>query len=275
MVVKGETEVKTTFRGTKGQDSAKSRSFTSTAVALKALGRSELPIVIDDFHYLPRDLQRSVVRGLKRPIFDGHQVILIAVPHRSYDAIRVEREMTGRVHSVPIPAWEIPELLQIAREVFPLLNIDASQGVCVALAKETYGSPHLMQEFCRILAQTHNVSETPHSTVTIATIKPELFRSAANSIVREIFHRIAKGSDRPRTRRWLLKSAQNVDIYDLTLCGLSHLSPGFKSVSYPQLRHSLRELVTETLPRKQQLVGVLEQMSSIAAGDEASVPVLD
>ncbi len=103
------------------------------------------------------------------------------MPHRSYDAIRVEREMTGRVHSVPIPAWEIPELLQIAREGFPLLNIDASQGVCVALAKETYGSPHLMQEFCRILAQTHNVSETPHSTVTIATIKPELFRSAANS----------------------------------------------------------------------------------------------
>jgi hypothetical protein len=39
--------------------------------ALQGLTRERVPLVVDDFHDLPRDLQGSIVRALKQPIFDG------------------------------------------------------------------------------------------------------------------------------------------------------------------------------------------------------------
>ena len=53
--------------------------------------------MIDDFHYLSRDVQLAVVRALKELIVAGLRVIALAVPHRGFDVPRVENEMTGRV----------------------------------------------------------------------------------------------------------------------------------------------------------------------------------
>jgi hypothetical protein len=60
-------------------------------------------LIIDDFHYLPRDLQGSIVRALKPLVFVGSSIIIIAIPHRRYDALKVEKEMTGWIHPVDIP----------------------------------------------------------------------------------------------------------------------------------------------------------------------------
>ena len=72
------------------------------ARALQGLRGTQRALIIDDFHYLDRKIQGSVVRALKSLVYAGHPVILIAIPHRRYDAVRVEKEMTGRVHDVPI-----------------------------------------------------------------------------------------------------------------------------------------------------------------------------
>jgi len=66
-------------------------------------------VVIDDFHYMPQHVQLGIVRGLKDLVFQGLGVVLAAVPHRAYDAVRVEKEMTGRVVQLPIDFWSEEE----------------------------------------------------------------------------------------------------------------------------------------------------------------------
>lgn len=71
------------------------RERTAVYAARETLRSSGKVLVIDDFHYIPQDVQLSIVRGLKDLVFDGVGVILLAVPHRAYDVVRVEKEMTG------------------------------------------------------------------------------------------------------------------------------------------------------------------------------------
>ena len=94
--------------------------------ALRALGRHLKPLVIDDFHFLPRDFQREVVRALKGLIFDGLPVVVIAIPHKQYDAVRVEKEMAGRFHLIKVPEWTIEELEFIPHRGFDILGFQAT-----------------------------------------------------------------------------------------------------------------------------------------------------
>ncbi len=125
----------------------RSRVSTSRVAALRQLQQSKRPLIIDDFHYLTPELQGTIVRALKALIFDGHPTILLAIPHRRYDADRVEREMTSRVRQVVIPPWSRDELRKIPNAGLPLLNATADDGVIELFVAEALGSPHLVQEF--------------------------------------------------------------------------------------------------------------------------------
>ena len=119
---KGGVEVGGEIGGSRGSSSNSEQTLSSRVVALKGLRDSGAPLVIDDFHYLPRDLQGSLVRALKPLVFDGLPIVIIAIPHRRYDALKVEKEMTGRIHPVDIPTWTDPELEFIPRQGFGLLD---------------------------------------------------------------------------------------------------------------------------------------------------------
>jgi hypothetical protein len=49
----------------------------------EALEKLRPVLVIDDFHYIPSDVQLGIVRGLKDLVFQGVGVVLVAVPHRA------------------------------------------------------------------------------------------------------------------------------------------------------------------------------------------------
>lgn len=108
LIAKGEAKVSGKLGRAKGRTKSASRQVNSRVTALAGLRKASLPLVIDDFHYIPRNLQGSLVRALKSPVFDGLPVILIAIPHRRYDALKVEKEMTGRLHPVEIPRQFTP-----------------------------------------------------------------------------------------------------------------------------------------------------------------------
>src|SRR5712691_6250639 len=165
-IAKGDASTSTKIQKTTKKEVSRSRTLTVRSAALSWLKECSLPLVIDDFHFLPRPLQSSFVRGTKRLIFEGHPIILIAIPHRRFDVVKVEREMTGRIFHIRVPSWETSELLEIANGGFPLLNIFAASDACSRLASEANGSPHLMQEFCFALAHERDIFETQSSRVT-------------------------------------------------------------------------------------------------------------
>lgn len=261
---------------TRSQSEIKSRRLPPKSAALNLLRENETPLVIDDFHYLSRADQGLIIRALKPLVAEGLPVILIAIPHRRYDAVRVEREMTGRLESIPIPKWEPKELQHIPDNGFALLNINVPKAIIDEMIAESYASPHLMQEFCRRLAIVHGVSTTATEEVEISSITESLFREIADQTGRVVFEKLARGprqrSDRIQRK---LKRGGSADIYEVVLLALAKIGPGLDTVEYEQLRNAIRDVLSDNIPQAHEVTRVLEHMVEIAASDDASTPVID
>lgn len=93
LVAKASGELDFNLSEKLGNTVSSSRYLSSRVAALHGLRTCFTPLVIDDFHYLPNELQGNLVRALKPLIFDGLPVVIIAIPHRRYEAMKVEREI--------------------------------------------------------------------------------------------------------------------------------------------------------------------------------------
>ena len=246
------------------------------ARAIRMLRESGRPLIVDDFHYLERKYQGSIVRALKPLVFEGHPVVFIAIPHRRYDVVRVEKEMTGRVLSIPVPSWTQEELREIADAGFPKLDIQLDDEISNKLGSEAYGSPHLMQEFCREVANDRISANELKSDRSITFDGKKLFKKSAEATGKIIFDKLAKG---PRQRTDCLQrplvGGGTADIYRVILLALSHISPGLNVIDYEVLRSAIRSILTDNIPQVNEVTRVLEKMAEIAAKDESSVSVLD
>jgi hypothetical protein len=278
LIAKGSAELGGQLSKKRGSARSRTRSVSPRVAALRGLGRELVPLVIDDFHYLPRDLQGSVVRALKQPIFDGLPVAIIAIPHRRYDAVKVEKEMTGRISPVEIPAWSEAELRFIPDTGFRLLGISVPDSASRQLASEAIGSPHLMQDFCRTICSRGETGDRIDAARLRHIIEKltDVFHEVAETIGRPIFEKLARGP-RQRTDRIQreLRDGRSVDIYELVLHALAHLRPGLVSLEYEDLRAAIREVSASQIPQLHEVARVLKHMASIAASDQSSTPVID
>jgi len=258
---------------------AGSRSVRDTSNnARSALRGSAYVLVIDDFHYIDQAVQLGIVRGLKDLVFDGLGVILASVPHRAYDAVRVEKEMTGRVTHLQIDPWSRDELLTISDRGFEALGVfDEDSRLGGRLADESFGSPFLMQDFCRRLCRDQGVHETKSSRFRLAPPpdwKPFFERTAADAS-KTAFDLLARGPRQRRDRRArLLKDGRKVDIYGAILAAIANTGPRL-SIEYETLRSSLREVLASELPQRHEVTRVLDQMTQIAKEKIDGEPVVD
>lgn len=278
IIAKGEAELTGSTSRQRSTETTMSRAVSSRVTALAALRDSQLPIIIDDFHYLPKALQGGLVRALKPLIFDGLPVVIIAIPHRRYDAIKVEREMTGRMYPIDIPVWSEAELRFIPETGFQLLNQEVPHPIVARLTAEAIGSPHLIQDFCRTLSRMRSIVwQRDMASLQVTDLElGSVFREVADTIGRPIFEKLARGP-RQRTDRLPreLKDGRIVDIYQLVLLGLAHIRPGLVTLEYEQLRTAIREVSSTQIPQLQEVARVLKHMATIAATDQSSTPVID
>ena len=105
IVAKGEAEIGGKVAAGTKTTNQRSRNLSHKITAINGLKKFKPVLVIDDFHYIKRDVQKNIVRALKSPIFEGLNVICIAIPHRKFDPVMVEKEMTARIINVDIPQW--------------------------------------------------------------------------------------------------------------------------------------------------------------------------
>lgn len=274
IVAKGSAEVGAEIGKTRSTSRTKSRSVSPRVAALGGLKNAQIPVVVDDFHYLSKETQGAIVRALKQPIFDGLPVVIIAIPHRRYDAVRVEKEMTGRIMAIDVPSWSEGELAFIPATGFQLLDLRIPPELGKRLASEAIGSPHLTQDFCRTLCRIAGVGEGDGRIDQVDADR--VFREVAETIGRPIFEKLARGprqrSDRIQRQ---LKDGQEVDIYELVLHALAHLRPGLVSLEYEDLRAAIRDVSATQIPQLHEVTRVLKHMASIAANDQSSTPVID
>lgn len=246
--------------------------------AIKALHELNVAILIDDFHYINKDIQKTIIRAIKEPIFNGLRVIILAVPHRAVDSLRVESEMTGRVVQLPITQWEEVELKEVAVKGFQALNVNCDDYIMEKLAVESYGSPHLMQEFCLRLCKINNIIETI-SGEPFNLPEPnyvEFFSEIVSSISSKVaFERLAKG---PRQRadrvQRELQDGVTVDIYEATLHAIAETGPKTE-ISFVELMRALRKVLAHNIPQGHEITRVLTKMDEIAKEELDGEPVID
>ncbi len=177
---------------------------------------------------------------------------------------------------VPIELWGVDELKEIATNGFKALNVSCKDPVIRRLADESFGSPHLMQDFCGSLCRLNNVAET--ITIPIELKEPDswgsFFRQRASEASKTAFDRLAMGP-RQRTERMQRPKIDGgtLDIYKAVLLAIANTGPKL-SLSYEDLRASLRDVLKE-LPAAHEISRVLDKMTEIAKRDIEGELVVD
>jgi hypothetical protein len=277
VIAKASGQLTWDFDKIKEKATHNTRQLSSRVTALQGLKTSRTPLIIDDFHYLPNEIQGSVVRALKSLIFDGLPVVVIAIPHRRFDTVKVEREMTGRIFPITIPVWSENELRFIPDTGFLLLGYRLSSNIIQRLVSESIGSPHLMQDFCRnICFYTKIKPSTDVKTLLLSDDDLDtVFHNVAQALGRPMFEKLARGPQRTDRIQRELINGEKVDIYQLVLRALANLKPGLESLEYPEIKESIRTVASKPIPQLQEVSRVLRHMSHIAANDRSSTPVID
>jgi hypothetical protein len=127
-----------------------SKTFSSGGLqqVVQEIGGSSFVLFVDDFHYIPKDVQGEIGKQIKAAAEAGVRICTASVPHRKDDVVRSNPELRGRVTGIDSDYWNEDELAQIAHRGFVELNMDIALGVIQRFAREAFGSPQLMQAIC-------------------------------------------------------------------------------------------------------------------------------
>ena len=115
---------------------------------VKEIGGSDFVVLLDDFHYMKREVQGEVAKSLKEAVRLGVKIVTAAVSHRGDDVVRANPELRGRVRSIDLRYWNDDELRKIADSGFSALNAFVDREAMSAFIQEAAGSPQLMQLLC-------------------------------------------------------------------------------------------------------------------------------
>ena len=278
LLAKGSAKVGASVHGTVSSANTKTRNVSSKIIAIKALTEQCIPLIVDDFHYIDKPIQKAIVRALKAPIMHGLPVVFIAIPNRKYDAVEVEREMTGRIDNIEMPVWSIEELSEIAYTGFHALNVLPTNTMVHTFANAAYGSPFLMQEFCKEICTRFEIFEECSELFTMPDVfsAADIFSNIAEHSGRSMFEKLKRGP-RARTDRKprLLKNGNTTDIYGVVMEAFKTLQPGVQSISYDSLRTSIRSVLSEEPHQKHDISRVLDKIAEISYTDSSSTPVID
>lgn len=257
-----------------------SRSRGLADVAREGLRTLPVPIVIDDFHYVPDTVKREIARAIKS-IIPITPVVMIAVPHEAFEVVREEPDMGARVWHQRIEHWNAQELSFIAESGFAALNIeDAGKDVTQRLVGNSFGAPFLMQQLCYDIATHHNILATANETFTLPT-EPgggwsDFLRRIADRSTPPVFDRLRRG---PKTRgqervERVFRHGPTTDIYGAVLYTIGQSGPKADLPQQEIVKALNANLVDGA--RGQEVTNCLAQMSKIAdemrgAGDPALV----
>lgn len=271
----GIVNIGSNVTGTESARNAEIQAYLRTedakTVALRFLNKKQKPVVIDDFHYIPHHVQINIVRALKEPIYEGLRVVIISVPHKAYEANKIESEMTGRIQQLKIPLWEVEELKEIANKGFPFLNIHPNNELAESLAKESFGSPQLMQEFCHNICKINNITETQVIPVKINSIpQASFYKEISDAFASKAHFEMLKHGPRKRKDRTQYKffNGTEGDVYIAVLWALANSGP-ITNIRYDELKIEIKNIIdSERCPQYQQVSSALEKMQQISSGSE-------
>lgn len=118
-------------------------------------------VVIEDFHYLDEDVQRSIAVDLK--VF--HEIsslvfIVIGVWMEANRLTLYNGDLIGRVTTLNADQWDTDELRRVVDAGEPLLHISFPEDVKAAVVNGCQANVGLLQEVCFRLCEKYSVWQT-------------------------------------------------------------------------------------------------------------------
>lgn len=200
-------------------------------------------LVIDDFHYVVKEVQLYIARTLKVELFNGLKAVIVSLPHRSDEAIILNPDLSGRTTVIEIPAWREIELFQIAERGFELLNLDVDEQQGHFLARESITSPQLMQDNCFKLAYKLIEDKLKLSNELILSVFQETARDYMH--YKRIEDAILAGPSKGKGRRKLYKLIDgDKDIYGVVVDALK-ADPPVTFINMENMQSRIKSLVKE------------------------------
>lgn len=116
------------------------------------------PIVIEDFHWVAKNVQAAIIRSFK-PLLDKRgKAILISVPDVAQEFLDTARsgtkvdeilgDLLGKSVSIPAPQWRDPDIREIAIRGFKTLRVGLPDWAIAILTRFAFRNPLLMQKHC-------------------------------------------------------------------------------------------------------------------------------
>ncbi len=239
------------------------------AELMDLFANDEYFLLIDDFHYVERSLQRRIAQQLKDAVAKGVRVILVAVPHRGDDPIRANPDLRGRVQIIDMDYWSQDQLGKIAGVGFPLLNIELVEADIMRLTDESLRSPQLMQALCLETCRQFDLRDYDDAIRPIAFVPGAFERIAtATSALTDCktpFQILSEGPrehGQKRTTYTIRSTAEAGHVYNVILEALS-LDPPRLDFSYNELKRRAAELVDGDPPPGASLQQAVGQMNEL------------
>lgn len=189
--------------------------FTAKDRVVQYFNEYKKILVLDDFHYAPPATQYDIACQLKEVIRSGFKAVVISLPYRSDDAIRLNPDLTGRISIIEIEPWKKEELVRIANKGFSELNMAVEETIIEKMAEESIHSPQLMQSICLSIGLLPERTEK----ITEVTIEESCRFTCMNLPYKDVVRILKSGpSTRGQQRlKYTLKDGSHKDIYGLIL----------------------------------------------------------
>lgn len=240
---------------------------------IRELANTGLVVFIDDFHYIPREVQIEVSNQIKEAIRNNVIFVVASVPYHSDDAIRANPDLRGRTVKLDFDYWGQAELCKIAQRGFTALRANASDAYVQALATEAAGSPQLMQSLCLTTCFENEVREVQATPKQLASDRDAISRVCTRvAAMSDYSSTVAKMRDGPKTRgqhrkSYLLRDRSILDVYPLILRAVA-LDPPELTQRYSNLQRRIQELCAEEQPSGSSVTGACSHIASIANESE-------
>ena len=259
----------TSFSRSRSRSSTTTRGRRGMLQVVEALSAVERPVLIDDFHYMERATQESLAKDIKEAARKGLKVITASVPHRSDDFVRANPELRGRVSAIDLEYWEPSHLREIAALGFEALHAELVEPASNDFARESAGSPQLMQALCLNACFVKEIRETQISFGPLELTKTdvnEVFkRTTATTDFRSVLEVLDSG---PRMRgrdrnQYSFSDGTKGDVYRCVLKAMASDPPRL-AFPYDDLKKRVARICKGAQPAGSSVKASCEQISKLA-----------
>jgi hypothetical protein len=249
--------------------SSETRNRGGLKQVVSEIGASEFVVLIDDYHYMDRDVQGEVAKQIKEAARLGVKICTASVPHRSDDVVRSNPELRGRVRAVDLKYWTLAHLAEIPGLGLPYLKVTLSPATIRKLAVESSGSPQLMQALCLQSCFELGVRETQSESTTLFLEESGMRQVLEETSTRTDFGSLIRNMHTgPKTRgaerkQFSLSDHTRGDVYRCVLLAISAEPPRL-IFPYNELARRIQDVCVDEAPQAASVYQACTQLAKLA-----------